>query len=349
VGGVVKMMKAAILTKFGGPDAFQLGEMPVPSFRGDQLLIKVHACGVCGHDVLNREGHFPVTVTPCVMGHEIAGSIEAFGDAVSGFKVGQRVALTQRVSCGRCSVCLVGRENLCRQGAGFYGEEISGGYGEYVIANPRNVVELPEEIDAVSGSILSCAIGTGFHALRRAQLKGGETVVVTGASGGVGLHAVDLAVLFGYRVIAVVRSEASAAVVSRAGADDVLIATDGQFHNEIRELTDGKGANAVLEISGSPTFASSVKSVIAGGRVVNVGNVVPTSVELNPALTILKELQIVGSGHATADDLRKVVSLVARGRVVPRVSQVFDIDDVSSAHEALESGRTGGRIVLRHH
>lgn len=341
-------MKAAILTRFGGPEVLKIGEVERPRWREDQMLLKVAACGVCGHDLLNREGHFPDTHPPCVMGHEIAGTIEAVGGLVQGFKIGDRVALAQRMSCGLCPACRAGRENLCRNGAGFYGESTTGGYGEYVIASPRNAVLLPEEIDFLAGSILSCAVGTGFHALQRARLVAGDTVVITGASGGVGLHTVDLAHLFGYRVIAVVGSASSAAVVRDAGADEVLAASDGDFHRIVRDLTGGFGADAVIEIAGSPTFGSSIRSLASGGRLVTVGNVRPGPVQLNPALTILKEIEVVGSGHATVQDLGRVIDLVKRGRIRPRIARLFNIEEVAQAHAALGERGLTGRVVLTH-
>ena len=200
-------MKATILTKFGGPEALQSGEMPSPRWLGHQMLIRVAACGVCGHDVHNRQGHFPDTHPPCVMGHEIAGTVEEVGALVTAFQPGDRVALTQRISCGVCATCRAGRDNLCRSGPGFYGEQISGGYGEFVIASERNAVRLPDSIDLETGAILSCAVGTGWHALGRARLKAGDSVVVTGATGGVGIHTVELARMLGLRVIAITASE----------------------------------------------------------------------------------------------------------------------------------------------
>ncbi|MGH6626905.1 MAG: alcohol dehydrogenase catalytic domain-containing protein, partial [Burkholderiaceae bacterium] len=300
-------MKATVLTKFGGPEVLQYGRADTPTWRADQMLVRVAACGVCGHDLLNREGHFPDTHTPCVMGHEIAGTVEEVGALVEGFKPGDRVALTQRISCGVCAACRAGRDNLCRSGPGFYGEEISGGYGEFVIASPRNAVPLPVSIDLDMGAILSCAVGTGYHALNRARLLPGDTVLVTAASGGVGLHTVELARLLGLRVIATTSSERKIEQLRQVGAHEVVAAPDGQFHKAVRELTGGAGVDAVIEIAGGPTFGSSMRSLAVGGRLVAVGNVQPGNVPLNPALPILKEIEIVGSAHALVSDLRRIV------------------------------------------
>lgn len=341
-------MRATVLTKFGAPEVLQSAEVEMPRRRDDQMLLRVAACGVCGHDLLNRAGHFPDTHLPCVMGHEIAGVVEEVGTLVENFHPGDRVALTQRISCGVCRTCRAGRDNLCRAGPGFYGEQISGGYGDFVVASARNAVLLPDNIDLEVGAILSCAVGTGFHALQRARLLPGDTVVVTAASGGVGLHTVDLAKFLGLHVIATTSSEHKAELLREAGAHHVIVAPDGQFHKAVRELTDGAGADAVIEIAGGPTFASSLRSLAAGGRLVAVGNMQPGPVQLNPALPILKEIEVVGSGHALVSDLRRVIDLVSRGLVRPRIAQRLPVRDAAHAHTLLGSGGASGRVVLTH-
>ena len=341
-------MRAAILESFGGPDNFVCGEVPRPVPAIDQILVKVAACGVCGHDLLNRAGHFPHARLPLVPGHEIAGTIVESGPSVKRFKVGNRVALIQRIPCGLCALCRAGRENVCVSGHGFYGEEISGGYGDYVIASERNAVLVPDNIPLHIAAVLSCAIGTGFHALRRATLGLGDSVLITGASGGVGIHAIKVAKLMGLKTIAITSATDKQGKIMAAGADAVVVAADYQFHKQVREITRGEGVDAVIEIAGSPTFASSIRSVKAGGRVVLVGNVEPGNVPLNPAMAILKEISLVGSGHSTLADLQKVVELVAAGRILPEISTCIPRDRVADAHRLMEQRTTSGRVVLMH-
>ncbi len=341
-------MRAAILEHFGGPDNFIVGEVPRPVPGVDQILVKVAACGVCGHDLLNRAGHFPHSRLPLVPGHEIAGTVVDTGLSVKRFKAGDRVALIQRIPCGLCALCRSGRENICVSGPGFYGEEISGGYGDYVIASERNAVGVPDNIPLKIAAVLSCAIGTGFHALRRAMLGLGDSVLITGASGGVGIHTVKLAKLMGLKTIAVTSAEDKREKLVAAGADEIVISPGYQFHKQIREVTGGDGVDAVIEITGSPTFASSIRSVKAGGRVMLVGNVEPGNVPLNPAMAILKEISLIGSGHATLADLQKVVELVATNQIQPEIAATIPRDKVSDAHRLMEERKTSGRVVLIH-
>lgn len=341
-------MRAVTLRRFGGPEVFVCEEVDRPVPAPDQMLLKVAACGVCGHDLLNRAGQFPHTKLPAVMGHEIAGTIVEVGDLVTRFKIGDRVAVIQRMPCGLCSLCRSGRENLCVSGPGFYGEEQSGGYGEFVLATEHNAIRVPESIPLEIAAVLSCAIGTGFHALRRAALNLGDSVVITGASGGVGIHTIKLSKLLGLRSIAISGSASKADRLRAAGASEVIVAEDMNFHQRVRELTGGLGVDGVIEIAGRPTFHSSVRALRAGGRMVIVGNVDPGSVPLNPAMSILKELDFIGSAHATLDDLAKVIDLVERGKINPEIAEFVPVAEAERAHRIMEDRSVSGRVVLVH-
>jgi acryloyl-coenzyme A reductase len=341
-------MRALVLPKFGPPDVFVCQDVPTPAPAADQMLVRVAACGVCGHDLLNRAGHFPHTRLPAVMGHEIAGTVVEIGPLITRFKPGDRVAVIQRIPCGTCGLCRSGRENICISGPGFYGEDLSGGYGDFVLASERNAILVPAGIPLHVASVLSCAIGTGFHALRRARLELGDSVLITAASGGVGIHTIKLARLLGVRVIAVSTSEAKSQLLRDAGAHKVVVSPTSSFHKQARNLTGGEGVDAVIEIAGSPTFESSVRSIKAGGRMIIVGNVEPGPVALNPAMAILKEIDFFGSAHATVADLRKIIDLVAAEAIKPDIAEVFDVEDAAGAHRLMEERKSVGRVVLLH-
>ncbi|MBI1775129.1 MAG: alcohol dehydrogenase catalytic domain-containing protein [Proteobacteria bacterium] len=341
-------MRAVVLPRFGGPDVFTCEEVARPIPAPDQILIRVAACGVCGHDLLNRAGHFPHTKLPAVMGHEIAGTVVETGALVTRFKPDDRVAVIQRLACGLCALCRSGRENLCVSGPGFYGEGISGGYGEFVLASERNATTVPAGIPLHLAAMVSCAIGTGYHALHRARLALGDTVVITAASGGVGIHTVKLAKLMGLRTIAVSSSASKVERLREAGASEVVVSADMAFHKDVRALTNGDGADAAIEIAGTPTFNASVRSLKAGGRMVIVGNVDPGNVAINPAMAILKELEFIGSAHATLSDLKAVLGLVARGEITPEVAASFPVAEAAAAHSLMEARKAAGRVVLMH-
>ena len=342
------MMRAVVLQKFGGPDVFSCEEVARPVPAANQMLVKVAACGVCGHDLLTRAGQFPHTRLPAVMGHEIAGTVVEAGPLVRRFKPGDRIAVIQRMPCGLCALCRSARENLCVSGPGFYGEQQSGGYGQFILATERNAAAVPDSIPLSVASVLSCAVGTGFHALRRAALELGDTVVVTAASGGVGIHTVKLARLLGLRCIAISSSASKAERLRRAGAAEVVVAPDFSFHGPVRDLTGGQGVDAVIEIAGRPTFNSSLRSLKSGGRLVVVGNVDPGDVPFNPAMAILKEIDLIGSAHATVSDLIKVINLVERGEIEPEIAAYVPVEEAGRAHAMMEERAVSGRVVLLH-
>jgi D-arabinose 1-dehydrogenase-like Zn-dependent alcohol dehydrogenase len=312
------------------------------------MIVRVAACGVCGHDLLNRAGHFGGTRLPAILGHEIAGTVDEIGNLIHRFKVGDRVALIQRQPCGVCRSCREGRENLCRSGDGFYGEETPGGYGQYVVASQRNAVLLPAQIPFHVGAVLSCAVGTGFHALLRARVRAGDMVVITGAGGGVGINTVQIARLMGLNAVAITASDAKVADLRAAGADRVIVSRDYKFHDQVREASAGEGAAAVIEITGAPTFNSSLRALRPGGRMVLVGNVEPGNVVLNPAMSILKEIELIGSAHAVLADLRQIVDLVQHDRLAPVIAATMPVTEAAAAHRMLENRSAAGRLVLTH-
>lgn len=340
-------MKAVIMREYGGPQALSLAEVPDPVPDQDGVLVQVRACGVCGHDVLARRGELK-TPLPMILGHEVSGVVAAVGGAVRQLRVGDRVALVQRDPCGKCRHCRAGATNHCRQGRGFYGEDQPGGYAEYVLASERNAVVLPPDIDDAAGAILSCAIGTGWHALARVRAAAGEVAVVTGAGGGVGLHALQLARYLGMHVIAATGSAAKRDRLLEIGAEDVAIVGEGHdsLRDQVKAVTGGLLADVVLEVAGAPTFGSSVSALAPLGRLALIGNVDPQDLSVRPGLVILKELSVVGSAHATKKDLEAVVSLVTAGHVTPLIAEAIPLEEARRAHGPIAENYPLGRRVL---
>jgi D-arabinose 1-dehydrogenase-like Zn-dependent alcohol dehydrogenase len=340
-------MRVVEMTGTGGPEVLVSGTRPVPEPGPGQLLVRVTACGVCGHDVLARSG--ALAAGPgSVIGHEIAGQVVSGGPAVDMTAwLGRRVALVQRIPCGVCADCAAGLTTLCREGPGFYGEDLPGGYAEYVIASPLNAVPLPATIGDVTGAILSCALGTGLRALRSAGAEKGDVVVVTGAGGGVGIHTVQLAHHLGCAVVAVTSSAQKAAALHELGADAIAVQPDAQtLRRIIAGLGGRRGADAVIEIAGGPTFPLSLRALAPRGRLVVVGNTEPASFPLDPGLTIVKELRIHGSAHADRDDLAEVVELAGSQAVTPVAAQQWPLEEARLAHDAVGRRALTGRAVI---
>ncbi|WP_158251871.1 zinc-binding dehydrogenase [Cryobacterium sp. M15] len=319
-------------------------EIPIPAL--DEFLIRVAACGVCGHDLLASNGLLSAG-NGAVLGHEISGTVQSVGSPDLSGWLGTRVALVQRRSCGECADCIANHTSQCRCGPGFYGDDIQGGFAEFVLADPRNAVEIPDSIDSVTAAFLSCGVGTGLRALRAAKLKASDVVLITGASGGVGVHTVQLARHLGLRVIATTSRPSATAALVQAGATEVVVnPTVANIRAAAASLGRPRGVDAAIEVTGAPLFATSLRSLAPGGRLVLVGNVRPEAIALDPGLTIVKELQIIGTAHATRNDLVEIVDLVATGAIHPIVSHVFALIDVPQAFAALTARSSTGRAVV---
>lgn len=341
-------MRAVVLRAFGGPELLRLEQVPAPdpdALAPFDVLIRTRACGVCYHDIINRRGNLPRTTVPSILGHEIAGEVVALGAGVSGFELGDRVASVQRVHCNDCDVCEDQRPTLCKQGV-FFGEEIPGGYAEYTVSPAHGLARIPDAIPWAEASICACTIGTAIHVAQRGRVTARDTVLITGASGGVGLHAVQVCKLAGATVIAVTSSPGKEMKLRQAGADAVIATPELSFARAARDLTDGHGVDVVFEITGSLTFEESVRSMGVGGRLVMVGNLETHTVDFMPGLMILKELEFIGSFATTTDELAEAFRLVESGAIRPILAGTLPLEQAARAHEMLYDRQVVGRLAL---
>jgi acryloyl-coenzyme A reductase len=334
-------MRAVRLHAFGPPDVLAVADVPVPEPGPGEVLVQVHACGVCGQDVLRRQGQLDQKLG-AVMGHELSGKVVALGAEVDDLAVGDRVAGLQRQSCGRCPACCDGRPMLCLRGR-LYGEDLDGGYADYATVAASSLVRVPDGVSMEAAAIAACGIATSLHALRLADVRAGERVLVTGAGGGLGVHALGLIAALGARSVAVTSSPDKVAGLE-ALADDVVLADGGDFNREVRERKIRP--HAVLDNTARFTLDQSLRCVAPGGAVVIVGNIENGPVDVLPAAFIVRELRLLGSKAATRDELAIVLDLLARGRIAAHIGQTLPLEDAPHAHELLESRRSRGRVVL---
>jgi D-arabinose 1-dehydrogenase-like Zn-dependent alcohol dehydrogenase len=340
-------MQAVVLERFGSVDHLTLRSVADPSPGPGEVLLRVRACGVCYHDVINRRGSLPRTTVPAILGHEVAGEVIEVGSGVTRWAVGDRAATLQRMSCGACPSCEAGRTSLCKRDNRFFGEELPGGYASLMVAPIGGIGRVPDGMPWTVAATVCCTAGTAVHVVRtRGRVRPGETVVITGASGGVGLQVVQLARLDGARVIAVTSGAAKAHALYNAGAHEVVVSPDLAFSSAVRKLTGGDGAQVAIEIVGAATFAQTLKAMAPGGRVVVVGNLDSGEIALNPGLVIVKELEILGAYATTAGELETALGLTHAGKLSPYVTDVLPLGDAAKAHVRLENREVAGRLVL---
>jgi len=340
----VKVLKAVFLTEFKKP--LEVRDIEAEkALAMHEVLIQIEMSGVCYRDLLTVDGFFPKARLPLILGHEIAGRIAAVGEGVEDFKVGDRVASLTYIYCGECSYCKSGRENLCKRRL-WFGEHMNGSYAEFVKTHARSLVKIPDGVSPEGAAIAACVTGMLIHAFKKvASLQQGESVLVTGAGGGVGIHAVQVAKALGCKVIAATSSPSKVERIAGVGADSVLV-IDDKFGDEIRRLTDGEGVDVVLEAVGQPTFSLGLRSLRWGGRIVVVGNVTAASVEFPLGFIILRENYIAGCISSTKADVKEALMLTAEGKINPVVS-VYPLEKAQEAHAAIRRKETVGRVLLK--
>lgn len=337
-------MKAVVVRELGDPSVLKLEEVPVPVCGPEEVLVKVGAVGVTYHDVVQRNGTMRrFTTLPLILGYEIAGTVEQVGERVRGLRIGDRICTKAFHSCGMCRKCRNGMETACPDK-----KPVHGGYAEFVALPEEVCVTVPDKVSLEAACMCGPAVGVALNAVRDVGgVRLGEVVLVTGASGGVGLPTVQLAHAAGAIVIALTRSSRKAEALVSAGADHVVVAADeNDFSKEVLALTGGTGVDVVIDNVGSRVFKPSFKSLATGGRYVMVGQLFREEISINPAFIFFQRARILGVGSVRRDQLEDAVKLVAAGKVHPLIAEQLPLEKVAYAHELVERGDAVGRIIL---
>lgn len=338
-------MKAIILSDFGGPSQLRVEEVPPPVAGPHDVLVQVEAAGVCHHDLLHRAGKLAGAPKGVILGHEVAGRVVATGAAVSTLQVGDRITGYQRRFCGQCRDCLRGRQDLCRA-VSLPAVDTEGAYAQYIRLPAVSAIRIPDNVSFQQAALASCPIGTAMRALiSQAGLTAGETVLVNGASGGLGVHQIQIARALGAHVIAVTGDSAKASRLEELGASSVVVARDGNYSAEVWNKTGKKGVDVAMENLGS-TLPQTLRATGMGGRIVVLGNIAPGSVEVSPGLLIGRRLRVQGSGSATLDEVSQSLAMIASGLVRPQIDRVMPFTQAAQAHALLEARQVNGRIIL---
>lgn len=352
-------MKAMRVPEFGPPEVLSYDEIKTPKPGYGEALVRVHATGVNRMDVELRGGVYgkePLTdfyfgkliQFPHIPGIEPAGVVEAVGEGVMNVKPGDRVAPHSHLSDDKCEHCLAGFDNACPniQVLGVQTAN-NGGYAEYFTWPASRLIPLPNSVSFEEAAALLVNYGpVWFGLVERAALKPGETLLVTGASGGCGHAAVQIGKLIGAHVIALGGTEEKLQELKEWGADLVVNYNDRPFSESVLEATGGRGADVVCELVGADTWSQSVTSAGLRGRVVVIGSHGGIRASLNLGEVFGKNLQILGVTRANQATMTKLVEVAGRGLLTPRLWKTFPLEEAAEAHRAMEEGRHTGKIVL---
>ena len=332
--------------RWGGPLQWESFDIPPP--EPGEVLIRVEACGI-GLTVLNCIRGDLATDTarlPRVPGHEIVGRVEALGDGVTSPPVGTRVMAYFYLVCGRCEACRSGQDSLCRNLAGWIGVHRDGGYASFTVLPAANVIPLPTSIAAVEATAIPDAISTPLHVCKtRARVQRGDRVVVIGAGGGVGIHMVEMGMLFGAQVAGLEICDSKFDVIRRMGGVPVLSRSFDAV--DLAPVFGDERPTVIIDLLGSKdSLAWALASLSLGGRLVVLTTFRDVELRFNPRELVLREVTVLGSRYASKAELRESADLVATGKIRPVVSHVVPPASVDAVHRALQEGSLIGRGAI---
>ncbi len=332
-------MRAAVFERQGLDNLNVKEDVEQPTITDYDVLIKVKAAGVNPIDYLTVSNIPGIKPLPHIPGVEVTGVIEKVGNHVTTLKEGDKVVVYNVIFDGTCDMCLNGYEMLCIN-AGILGVITNGGFADYISASEKNVFKIPDNIQWDVAASLATTIKTPYHALREASLKLNEFLVIFGASGNTGMMAVQFGKKMGAKVIAVSKDNW---IKTDFGADYIISDYD-KVVEQVKDITQGKMADVVLNSLGANTWENSFSCVGANGRLVTFGGLTGADVKLNVQSLYRKQIKLIGSNASTRKEFREVIDMSKELKV--RVWKRFKLEDAKEALQALFAKERDGRILL---
>jgi alcohol dehydrogenase len=332
-------LKAIYFEEHGSIDVLRCGEIAAPPLEPGQVRVRVDACSLNYHDVFTRRGMPGIKVPlPMIPGCDCAGEVVESGPGVEGWAPGARVLVdpVERLADGRFR---------------FIGDNALGAYAETVVVGASTLVSLPEGVTAAAASCLPVAYGTSHRMLiTRGRLKEGESILILGASGGVGTSCLLLAKMIGAHVVAAAGGPSKCARLAELGADETIDYKATDFAAWCRERTGGLmaggGYDVVVNFTGGDTWAKSLRCVKRGGRLLTCGATAGFDPPTDLRYIWTAEMDVMGSNGWTRDDLASLLAMVQMGRLEPVIDRVVPLEQGIEAHRALEERRFLGKIVI---
>ena len=319
-------MKAIIVKEFGAPEVMKLEEVSTPKPNENQILVRVEAAGVNPVDTYIRQGiHAQKPKLPYTPGKDSAGIVEETGENVTKFKKGDKV---------------------------YTADSVTGTYAEFTLCEENQVHKLPENISFEQGAGVFVPFATAYRALfQKAEAKAGETVLIHGASGGVGTAAIQWARNAGLKIIGTASSDEGKNLVKEQGADLVLDHSGENYLQEIKDFTDGKGVDVILEMLANENLNKDFEVLKMFGRIIIIGN--RGSIEFNPRLTMGKDATIRGMSlfNASKAEMQEIFDAIykglSEGYLNPIVGKVFPLGQAADAHREVIESKAFGKVILK--
>ena len=323
-------MRALVCKEYGPPESLVIEEWDDPAAGEGEVLVDVAAAGINFPDILSIAGKYQVkTPTPFSPGNEAAGVVADVGEGVKRIKVGDEVIIATRGDA----------------------------FAEKCVASEIMTIPLPQGLSLEQGAGYSVTYGTSYHALKQsAGLKAGETVLVLGAAGGVGITAVEIAKAMGARVIAAASTDEKLEFAQSAGADELVNYSEVPLKETVKELTDGKGVDVVYDPVGGELAEQAFRATAWQGRYLVIGFASGEIPSFAANIALLKEASIIGVWWGTwmaknpalqMQNFEELGALIAEGKLQPRVTESYALDDYADAFRAITERRARGKVILR--
>jgi len=322
-------MRALVCKEYGSPSQLILDDLDDPRPAKGQILIRIKAAGINFPDVLSIEGKYQVkTEPPFIPGNEASGIIEAVGEGVERFKPGDQVITMSK----------------------------GGAFAEKCVSDENTTIPLFPALNFSQGAGFMVTYGTSYHALKQsAKLKDGETVLVLGAAGGVGVTAIEIAKAMGARVIAAASSSEKLEFAKGIGADELINYSETPLKEKVKEITGGKGADVVYDPVGGELSDAALRATAWHGRYLVIGFASGDIPKFAANILLLKEASAIGVWWGTwaAKNLHKHIQnieelgvMIASGHIIPRVTEEFAMDQYKEAFEVITERRARGKVIL---
>ncbi|HET9943887.1 MAG TPA: zinc-binding dehydrogenase, partial [Terriglobia bacterium] len=341
-------MKAVAIHAHGGPEVLRYVDWQEPQPGADEVLIEVRASSINHVDVWIRKGLPGITFPfPMIPGCDAAGIVRATGERVSGLTVGTRVTINPGISCGRCEFCTDGFGSQCVRFV-MVGENRQGSYAEFLVVPAHVVLPIPDHLsfdDAAAAPLVTLTAWSMM--VNKGHLRPGEDILILGAGAGVGTAAVQIAKMTGCRVFAAASSDKKLERAKALGADFLINYAKEEFDKRIRQLTDRRGVDVVVDYIGAETWVRSLRSARKGGRILTCGATTGFDPKTDLRQIFFRQLQVIGSTMGSHRDFLDAMQAVFRGQIKPVVDRVLPLTEAARGHEAIERREIFGKVILR--
>jgi len=343
---MAKTMRAAVFSEFGGPEVIEVRKIPVPEPGAGEVRVKVGAAAMNHLDLWVRRGLPIETPMPHIGGADVAGVVDAVGPGAESVPLGTRVVVDPALGYDWFEGP--------RRGPSFdepplrlVGEHTQGGFAEYAVVPAANLLEIPERFAFTDAAAAGLVFVTAWRALiSRGGVRPGERVLITGASGGVGTAAIQIAAKAGARVYAVAGGPEKMRLAQELGAHTVYDRHAVDFSREVWRDTNKAGVHLVFDTVGEAVWPQCLRALAPGGRLVTSGATTGSRGVTEIRLVFWKQLSILGSTMGTPGEYRRVMRQIFEGALRPVVHEVIPLDETRRAHELLEGGQVFGKLVI---